>query len=455
MNRFLPINDTPFEYFDAVDDRLEGLHERIQEMREAGKLNSQVLKRIREFFKIKGIYHSNAIEGNSLTICETRLVVEMGMTLAGKTLKDQAEARNLSEALDFMEAIAVSREKPITVHDLRQIHALILKGIDDEFAGKYRHGEVMISGSEFSPPEAHLLPQQMDDFDKYLSIVTQADASAIDLPILCASAAHAWFAQIHPFVDGNGRTARILLNLILMRHGYPVCIITRDDRQRYYHALEESQAGDLTSLVELVYENVEESLEEWEIAAQEQQQQKEWLTSVTAKFEQPELKRARNEYEVWRSGMDLLGGFFKQEVDAWNEQNSTGSMSLHYRDFGTLDFHRYISLRDGGSAKRNWNFGIEFRRGQSRARYLFFYGYADRRLSNRARVILYVAKDINHRYERLQDMTQSNKPDIFQVGFDMKEQTFVAWTVGGVQEAKAEVLARQFFEQVIERDFGS
>ena len=455
MIRFLPIRDTPFEYYDTVDVRLRELHQRVQTMREAGTLSSQVLKRIREFFKIKGIYHSNAIEGNSLTIGETRLVVEMGMTLAGKTLKDQAEATNLSEALDFMEAIAVSREKPISVHDLRQIHALILKGIEDEFAGKYRSGEVRISGSEYSPPEAHLVPQQMDDFGKYLSIVTQADASAIDLPILCAAAAHAWFAQIHPFVDGNGRTARILLNLILMRHGYPVCIITRDDRRRYYHALEESQAGDLTSLVELVYENVEESLEEWEKAAQEQQQQKEWLTSVTAKFEQPELNRARNEYEVWRRAMDLFSGYFKQTVDAWNELLSVGSVSLNYMDFGSLDFHKYLSLRDGGSAKKTWDFGIEFRRGQSRARYLFFYGYADFRLSNRARVILYVAKDINHRYERLQDITQSNKPDIFQIGFDMKAQTFVAWTVGGVQEAKAEVLARRFFEQVIERDFSA
>ncbi len=455
MNRFLPIKDTPFEYYETVDDRLRELHERVQTMREAGKLSSQVLKRIREFFKIKGIYHSNAIEGNSLTIGETRLVVEMGMTLAGKTLKDQAEATNLSEALDFMEAIAISREKPISVHDLRQIHALILKGIDDEFAGKYRDREVRISGSDYGPPEAHLVPQQMDDFGNYLLHVTQADVSAIDLPILCASAAHAWFAQIHPFVDGNGRTARILLNLILMRHGYPVCIITRDDRRRYYHALEESQAGDLTSLVELVYENVEESLEEWEKAAQEQQQQKEWLTSVTAKFEQPELKRARNEYEVWRRAMDLFSGYFKQTVDAWNELLSVGSVSLNYMGFGTLDFHKYLSLRDGGSAKKTWDFGIEFRQGQRRARYLFFYGYADYRLSNRVRVILYVAKDINRRYERLQDMAQSNKPDIHQVGFDMKEQTFVAWTVGGVQEAKAEVLARRFFKQVIERDFNA
>lgn len=455
MKRFIPVNDTPFGYYETINDRLITLHNRVQGMREVGQLRPQVLKRIREYFKIKGIYHSNAIEGNSLSIGETRLVVEMGITLAGKTLKDQAEAKNLSEALDFMEEITVSRNSPILINDLRQIHALILKDIEDEFAGRYRTGEVRISGSEYTPPQAHLIPQQMEDLGKYIALVTESDIADAVLPILFATAAHAWLAQIHPFVDGNGRTARILMNLILMRHGYPVCIITREDRLRYYHALEESQVGDLTPLVELVYENVEESLEEWEKAAKEQKLQQEWLTSVTAKFEQPELNQARNEYEVWRRAMDLFSSYFKQTVDAWNEQLSVGRVNLQFKDFGTLDFHKYLSLRDGGSAKKTWDFGVEFRRGNDRARYLFFYGFAEFRLRRRARVVLIVAKDIDFSYERLQDITQSNKPDIFQVGFDIREQMFVASTIGGVQEAKVEDLARRFFSQVVERDFGS
>ena len=245
------------------------------------------------------------------------------------------------------------------------------------------------------------------------------------------------------------------MNLILMRSGYPICIISRDDRLRYYRALEDSQISDLTALVELIYENVEESLEEWEKAAKEQQLHNEWLTSVTARFEQPELNQARNEYEVWRRAMDLFGSYFKQTVDDWNALLSVGGVSLNFQDYGTLDFHKYLSLRDGGSAKRTWDFGLEFRRGSARVRYLFFYGYADYRLRNRARVILFIAKDINHRYEKLQDVSQSNKPDIYQVGFDISEQTFVASTIGGATEKKVEDLARQFFQQVVERDFGS
>ena len=456
MNSVKEVKGTPFEYYVTLEKRLLDLHHRVQDMRRVGKLSPQVLRRIHKFFKIKGIYHSNAIEGNELTIGETRLVVEMGMTLAGKTLKDQAEAKNLSEALDFMEELAVSSASPILLSDLRQIHALILKDIENDFAGKYRTGAVKISGSEYKPPDAHIVPIDMDDLGTYISQVTSSDTSESDLPILCAAAAHAWLAQIHPFVDGNGRTARILMNLILMRRGYPICIITRDDRLRYYLALEDSQASDLTPLIELIYESVEESLEEWEIAAAEQREHQEWLTSITKKFQQPELNRARNEYEVWRRAMELFKSYYKQTVDAWNENLELGSVSLNFQGYGTLHFEKYLSLRDRRSAKRTWDFGIEFRRGDSRARYMFFYGYAaDRRLWQRAKVILIIAKDIDNNYEQLQDITQSNIPDIYQVGFDIKEQTFVALTKQGVKETKVESLARQFFTQVIARDFGA
>ncbi len=453
MDNLKSVAGTPFDYYESIEERLANLHQRVLEMRRVGRLSQSTLEHIHDFFKTKGIYHSNAIEGNALTIGETQLVVEMGITITGKSLRDQAEAKNLSDALDYMKDLALNRERPITVSDVRQIHKLILTDIDNEHAGKYRVNRVKISGSDYEPPDSQVVPQQMDDLGRYIINVTDPENEIQNFPIVCAAAAHARLAQIHPFVDGNGRTARILMNLILMRLGYTICIITREDRLRYYDTLEESQAGDLTPLVELVYENVQESLEEWEKAAKEQKLQQEWLTSVTAKFEQPELNRARNEYEVWRRAMDLFSSYFKQTVDAWNEQLSVGSVNLQFKDFGSLDFHKYLSLRDGGSAKRTWDFGVEFRRGNDRARYLFFYGFADYRLRHRTRVVLIIAKDIDFSYERLQDISQSNKPDIFQVGFDISEQTFVASTISGVQEAKVEDLARQFFTQVVQRDF--
>ena len=195
-------------------------------------------------------------------------------------------------------------------------------------------------------------------------------------------------------------------------------------------------------------------MEEWEKAAKDQIQQQEWLTSITAKFEQPELIQAKNQYEVWRRAMELFRSYVKQTVGAWNEQLSSGSASPLFKKYGTLSFEKYLSLRDGISAKRTWDFGVDFKRGDDRARYLFFYGFADYRLRRRARVILVIARDIDFSYEPLQDITKSNMPDIYQVGFDITEQTFVALTINGVQEVKVEELARRFFEQVVQRDFG-
>ena len=245
------------------------------------------------------------------------------------------------------------------------------------------------------------------------------------------------------------------MNLILVRRGYTICIISHDDRLRYYDALEESQAGDLTPLIELVYENVEESLEEWEKAAEEQKTHLEWISSLTARFQQPERNKAENEYEVWRRGMDLFKSYFKQTVDDANERLIFGNGSLRFKDFGTLGFEKYVSLRKGRSAKKTWDFGLEFRMGNSRIRYLFYYGYADSRMRDRARVVLFVAKQKESTYVQVEDNSEGNTPDFYQVGFDIDSQSFVALTIGGVIETKAESFARQFFTQVVERDFGS
>ena len=268
MDKLKSVVGTPFDYYESIEGRLLDLHSRVLEMRRVGKLSHSALEHIYNFFKIKGIYHSNAIEGNALTIGETQLVVEMGMTITGKTLRDQAEAKNLSHALDFMKELAVNHERPISITDVRQIHKLILTDIDEDHAGRYRQREVRISGSEYPPPASHLVPQQMDALGEYILNITEESKSNDNLPIVCAASSHAWLAQIHPFIDGNGRTARVLMNLILMRLGYTICIITREERLRYYDSLEESQGGDLTPLIEIMYENVEESLKEWEKAAE-------------------------------------------------------------------------------------------------------------------------------------------------------------------------------------------
>lgn len=455
MNELKDLPGTDYMYFSNIEERLHELDTRVRTMREeVGKLSPQVLSHVEQHFKIKGIYHSNAIEGNALSMGETRKVVEQGLTLSGKSLRDQAEAKNLSHALDRMEEIASAREIPITLKDIRELHKLILTGIQDEFAGNYRDGEVEITGSDYQPPKAYEVSQKMTELGDYVQSVTSNASEHQDLPILTATAIHAWLARIHPFVDGNGRTSRILMNLILIRCGYPICIVTQEERLRYYDALEESQAGNLTPLIELIYEGVVESQEVWEQAAEQQKKDMERRLQIAARLEQPVKVRAQNEYEVWFNAMEWLKSYFKQYVDDVNDSTTFESVNLRFKDFGNLSSEKYLALREKRTARRTWFFGIEFKRENRRARYLFYFGYPDYTISQHTSVILILAKDLelNYFYVPMNELTQPNRLDIFQVGFNIKKQECVASTVDGIWTGTAEDLAWKFLTQVIERD---
>ena len=180
-----------------------------------------VVSKLKEYFDVEWTYHSNAIEGSTLTLRETEVVLHQGITVGGKSMREHLEAINHKSAIDFVEALATKNE-PLIENNIRQIHALVLKGIDDEAAGRYRPGIVRISGSEYIPPEAIAVPSLMSDFSKWLN----GEANALTV-IERAALAHFHLVHIHPFSDGNGRTARLLMNLILLRDGYPppLCIV--------------------------------------------------------------------------------------------------------------------------------------------------------------------------------------------------------------------------------------
>ena len=369
----MEIIGTPYEYSESQQVTLDTIADRVTKLRETGSLTSEVLHNLRKYFRVKNIYHSNAIEGNMLSVGETRQVVELGMTLTGRSLKDQAEAKNLGQATDFLEKLVSRPEVPITESDIRQIHTVVLKGIDDANAGAYRKVAVEISGSEFSPPGPESVSAEMRDFGVWLNTATIPGKRFASVEgILIATAAHTWFVHVHPFIDGNGRVARLLMNLVLMRFGIPIAIIAREDRIRYYDALEQAQSSDLSGFVALLCECVHESLEEYEHAAAQQKEQQEWAKSIAERFGSKEDTKSRNEYEVWRSAMDLLMGYMRQTAELISE--ATPTAQIYFKEFGHLDTEKYIGLKNGQSAKRTWFFRIDFRSGDVAVRYLFFFG---------------------------------------------------------------------------------
>jgi Fic family protein len=218
-------------------------------------LSASAAARLKDYFDVEWTYHSNAIEGSTLTLRETEVVLHEGLTVGGKTLREHLEAINHKHAIDFVEALARETE-PLTENNLRQIHALVLKGIDDEEAGRYRRGQVRITGSEFVPPEAMAVPGLMHDFVEWLN----GEAQSLS-PVERAALAHFRLVDIHPFTDGNGRTARLLMNLLLLRDGYPPAVVRREERLAYYEALDKAHAGETGPFVLMMAEAVERSLD--------------------------------------------------------------------------------------------------------------------------------------------------------------------------------------------------
>lgn len=218
-------------------------------------LPEYTVKSIREKLLLEWTYNSNAIEGNTLTLMETKVVLE-GITVGGKTLREHLEVINHKDAILYIEDI-VRREEPFTEWQIKNVHRLVLKGINDDYAGNYRDQKVIIAGTEHIPSEPFLIKEQMERFINWYNV------EAKDLhPIERAAMVHIIFVGIHPFIDGNGRTSRLLLNLELMKNGFPQIVIKNDNRLKYYSALDKAHtSGDNKDFVEIVKEEVNKILD--------------------------------------------------------------------------------------------------------------------------------------------------------------------------------------------------
>lgn len=215
-----------------------------------------LVKNLDDWFRVELTYTSNAIEGNTLTRRETALVVEKGLTVGGKSLQEHLEASNHAYALDWVRELAEKSDSVPSESELLQLHSLILRGIDDEHAGCYRNATVMISGSSVVLPNPFKVPELMEEFIGWL-----ASKSSLH-PVELAAEAHYRLVTIHPFIDGNGRTARLLMNLILISHGYPPAIISKRDRLAYISSLEKAQlGGSLDDYLKIISKAVARSLD--------------------------------------------------------------------------------------------------------------------------------------------------------------------------------------------------
>lgn len=287
-------------------------------------LSPALVNRLREQVIIEWTYNSNAIEGTRLSLRETELILEQGLTIKGIPLRDHFEAVNHKEAIVFLEEMIKENKVKINCLLIRQIHQLILKNIDQASAGKYRDIQVKISGSVYLPPSPLDVPSKMRQFEGWLKN-KKNQKNLIDY----AAMAHFKLVDIHPFIDGNGRTARLVMNLILMSKGYPPTIILKTDRAKYYQALDLAHKGRVESFINFIGRCVDRSLtwyldavlperkkktgDKWQLLsdlASKTPYSQEYLSLLARRNKISAVKKGRN----WYSNLDAIKEYTHQKL---------------------------------------------------------------------------------------------------------------------------------------------
>ncbi len=232
------------ELLARIDEKMK----RLDSMR---PIPADALGKLHGEMRLAHTYHSNAIEGNTLTLQETKLVLEEGLTIGGKSLREHIEASNNAKAFDLMEELA-KKKRSIDQITIQKIHEIVTKGILDD-AGRYRTRNVRIAGAVKASPDWSKIMKLMDELIEKI-------AESKEHPVETTSFLHHRFVEIHPFSDGNGRVARLLMNLYLIARDYPTVVLKKEERGKYYKSLKTADAGNLASFANFIAKAVNENL---------------------------------------------------------------------------------------------------------------------------------------------------------------------------------------------------
>ncbi|MBZ9729164.1 Fic family protein [Salegentibacter sp. JZCK2] len=241
-------------YRKELNSTFKRLFEKKAMLQKARPLPKIALVKMKEALGIEWTYNSNSIEGNSLSLRETQMVLQEGITIKGKSLREHFEAKNHETALDYLYTLVKSSYK-LNGKDILKLHELVLRSIEDDYAGRLRNSGVRIAGANFVPPNAQKVSGLFDELVTFVNENPQ-QLNVIELAMVF----HHKLVWIHPFFDGNGRTVRLAMNLILMKEGFPPAIILRNDRKKYYAALNAANNGNYAKLGLLMCQALERTL---------------------------------------------------------------------------------------------------------------------------------------------------------------------------------------------------
>jgi len=332
--------------------RLDNLHAEITKFRQEGDLDQLSKEKLRDHFRTQHIFHSAGIEGNRLTLQETMLVLKEGITISEKSIQDTMEVKNLGIAYDFFYELA-QQDTAISENYIKQIHQLVVGNDPYVNAGNYRNVGVVITGSEHTPPEPFEVSFKMQELIDWLN-----ENFDQENPIVLAAVAHHQMAKIHPFADGNGRTARLLLNLILLKKGYPICSIKRTERPRYYEAMSEADNGNYHQIVEMVAEGSAELFAVYVRIREETNRKSLFAKKWGNEDIDGRLRKEKGRYELWQNRMNQIKLEFRQSAELFNENLSR--FGATYYEYPPITFETFQELEERGYSNNTFFFSLRF-----------------------------------------------------------------------------------------------
>lgn len=242
------------EDLEELRPMINRLNDKKAKLDSSRPLPNSALQRIKTDLSLEWTYNSNSIEGNTLNLQETQMVLQEGITIKGKSLREHFEVFNHEKAIDYLYTL-VKENYQLRGIDILSLHGLVLRSIEDDFAGRIRNGGVRIVGANFTPPNANKVSDLLDE------LIDFVNDNPLGLnEIVLTTIFHHKLVWIHPFFDGNGTTVRLAMNLLLMRRGFPPAIILKTDRKKYYEALNQANKGSYYKLCLLMLQAIERSL---------------------------------------------------------------------------------------------------------------------------------------------------------------------------------------------------
>ncbi|HTF21591.1 MAG TPA: Fic family protein [Chryseolinea sp.] len=326
--------------------RIEKIIDDLNTKRDEG-LSKELLDNLKRQLLIKQVYHSNAIEGNKLSLRETELILN-GMVINERPLKDEIEAKSLANATEYLYSLIDGRE-PLTKRTLLELHSLILKNSPNGGSGVFRKHDVQIKGSEHKPPSHLSVEEHVDELFQWMNRNSHKFP-----PMIMGSILHHWMTWIHPFSDGNGRVSRLFLNFFLLQKGYPEVIVKLVQRDQYYNSLIAADKGSIAELIELLADNITETISAYEELINEDQRQKDWLKKYkdlrTEEYTKVKSKHSYD-YEVWKNQMAVFKTLFKKSLQEISAHLS--NIEVIYKDYDVISLNQYLDLLEDRSVSNS------------------------------------------------------------------------------------------------------